>query len=111
MSSIFSSNTGIFPPTEILSFNPMIFNSFMSIIGSLFRPGIKIPFYGSTFEVFSSWQRYRAFINESLPSEMIEAGSAYDYYRGASINVDWKLNIIKPRLDGGINPSNGLKLS
>ena len=77
----------------------------------LFRPGIKIPFYGSTFEVFSSWQRYRAFINESLPSEMIEAGSAYDYYRGASINVDWKLNIIKPRLDGGINPSNGLKLS
>ena len=77
----------------------------------LFRPGIKIPFYGSTFEIFSSWQRYRAFINESLPSEMIEAGSAYDYYRGASINVDWKLNIIKPRLDGGINPSNGLKLS
>ncbi|OUW38110.1 MAG: hypothetical protein CBD44_01800 [Flavobacteriaceae bacterium TMED184] len=77
----------------------------------LFRPGIKIPFYGSTFEVFSSWQRYRAFINESLPSEMIEAGSAYDYYRGVSINVDWKLNIIKPRLDGGINPSNGLKLS
>ena len=42
---------------------------------------------------------------------MIEAGTAYDYYRGASINIDWKLNIIKPRLDGGINPSNGLKLS
>ena len=42
---------------------------------------------------------------------MIEAGAAYDYYRGASINIDWKLDIIKPRLDGGINPSNGLKLS
>jgi len=77
----------------------------------LFRPGIKIPIYGSTLEFFSSWQRYRAFINESLPSEMIEAGTAYDYYRGASINIDWKLNIIKPRLDGGINPSNGLKVS
>ena len=42
---------------------------------------------------------------------MIEAGAAYDYYRGASINADWKIDIIKPRLDGGINPSNGLKLS
>ncbi len=37
---------------------------------------------------------------------MIEAGAAYDYYRGAPINADWKMNIIKPRLDGGINPSN-----
>lgn len=77
----------------------------------LFRPGLRIPLYGSTLELFSTWQRYRAFINESLPSEMIEAGAAYDYYRGASINADWKLNIIKPRLDGGINPSNGLTLS
>ena len=77
----------------------------------LFRPGLRIPLYGSTLEIFSSWQRYRAFINESLPSEMIEAGAAYDYYRGASINADWKIDIIKPRLDGGINPSNGLKLS
>ena len=77
----------------------------------LFRPGLRIPVYGSTLEIFSSWQRYRAFINESLPSEMIEAGAAYDYYRGASINADWKIDIIKPRLDGGINPSNGLKLS
>jgi len=77
----------------------------------LFRPGLKIPLYGSTLELFSSWQRYRAFINESLPSEMIEAGAAYDYYRGVSINFNWKLDIIKPRLDGGINPSNGLKLS
>ena len=42
---------------------------------------------------------------------MIEAGAAYDYYRGVSINADWKMNIIKPRLDGGINPSNGLKIS
>ena len=77
----------------------------------LFRPGLRIPVYGSTLEIFSSWQRYRAFINESLPSEMIEAGAAYDYYRGASINADWKIDIIKPRLDGGINPSNGLKFS
>ena len=77
----------------------------------MFRPGLRIPFYGSTIELFSSWQRYRAFINESLPTEMIEAGAAYDYYRGVSINADWKMNIIKPRLDGGINPSNGLKIS
>lgn len=77
----------------------------------LFRPGLRIPLYGSTLEIFSTWQRYRAFINESLPLEMIEAGAAYDYYRGASINIDWKLNIIKLRLDGGINPSNGLAFS
>ena len=77
----------------------------------LFRPGLRIPLYGSTLEIFSTWQRYRAFINESLPLEMIEAGAAYDYYRGASINIDWKLHIIKPRLDGGINPSNGLAFS
>ena len=74
----------------------------------LFRPGIRFPFYGSSIEIFSSLQRYRAFVSESLPSENVEAGVAYDYYNGVSLNFDWKLDVIKPRLDGGINPSNCL---
>jgi len=77
----------------------------------LFRPGIKFPLYGSTIEIFSSFQRYRAFVKESLPLENIEAGVAYDYYKGISLNFDWKLNVIKPRLDGSINPSNGFILA
>ena len=77
----------------------------------LFRPGIRFPFYGSSIEIFSSLQRYRAFVSESLPSENIEAGVAYDYYNGVSLNFDWKLDVIKPRLDGGINPSNGFKVA
>ena len=77
----------------------------------LFRPGIKFPFYGSSIEIFSSLQRYRAFVSETLPSENIEAGVAYDYYNGVSLNFDWKLDVIKPRLDGGINPSNGFKVA
>ena len=77
----------------------------------LFRPGIRFPFYGSSIELYSSFQRYRAFVSESLPTEGLEAGVAYDYYNGASINLDWKLNVIKPRLDGNINPSNGFKVS
>ena len=77
----------------------------------LFRPGIKFPFYGSTIEIFSSFQRYRAFVKESLPLENIEAGVAYDYYKGISLNFDWKLNVIKPRLDGSINPSNGFTIA
>ena len=77
----------------------------------LFRPGIRFPFYGSSIELYSSFQRYRAFVSESLPTEGLEAGVAYDYYNGVSINLDWKLNVIKPRLDGNINPSNGFKVS
>ena len=77
----------------------------------LFRPGIRFPFYGSSIEIFSSLQRYRAFVSESLPSENLEAGVAYDYYNGVSLNFDWKLDVIKPRLDGGINPSNGFKVA
>ena len=74
----------------------------------MFRSGLRVPLYGSTLEIYGSWQRYRAFIEESLPSERIEAGSAYDYYRGLAFSADWKLDIIKPRLDGSINPSNGM---
>ena len=77
----------------------------------LFRPGIRFPFYGSSVELYSSLQRYRAFVSESLPMEGIQAGVAYDYYNGISLNLDWKLNVIKPRLDGSINPSNGFKVS
>ena len=51
----------------------------------LFRPGLRFPFYGSSIELYSSFQRYRAFVSESLPTEGLEAGVAYDYYNGACL--------------------------
>jgi len=76
----------------------------------MFRPGLRIPIFGSVLELFGTWQRYRAFIKESLPTEGITAGAAYDYFQGTSLNMNWKLNLIKKRLDGGINPSNGFQI-
>ena len=76
----------------------------------MFRPGFRFPIFGSVLELFGTWQRYRAFIKESLPTEGITAGAAYDYFQGASLNMNWKLNLIKKRLDGGINPSNGFQV-
>ena len=76
----------------------------------MFRSGFRLPIFGSALEVFGTWQRYRAFINESIPTEGIEAGAAYDYFQGTSMSANWKLNLMKKRLDGGINPSNGFKI-
>jgi len=75
-----------------------------------FRGGLKIPLFGSYTEFFISRHWYRAFIKEHLPTEGLKAGSAYDYYRGWTFSANWKLDIIKRRLDGGINPSNGVNL-
>ena len=76
----------------------------------MFRSGFRLPIFGSVLEVFGTWQRYRVFINESIPTEGIEAGAAYDYFQGTSMSANWKLNLMKKRLDGGINPSNGFKV-
>jgi hypothetical protein len=75
-----------------------------------FRSGLKIPVYGSKLEISGTRQWYRAYINQELPTEGIQAGAAYDYFRGWSLNTDWSLDMVKKRLDKGINPSKGFKV-
>jgi len=75
-----------------------------------FRSGLKIPIYGSLMEVSGTQQWYRAFIQEQVMTNeygILEAGAAYDYFRGLSLSVDWSLDRIKRSLDASINPSNG----
>jgi len=74
-----------------------------------FRTGLKFPIFGSLLEISGTRQWYRAFINQNLPSEGIEAGAAYDYFRGWTLSGDWSLDMIKRRLDKSINPSKGFK--
>ena len=71
---------------------------------------MRIPIFGSLLELSGTRQWYRAFINQELPSEGIEAGAAYDYFQGWSLSSDWSLDMIKRRLDKGINPSKGFKV-
>ena len=75
-----------------------------------FRTGLKFPIFGSLLEISGTRQWYRAFINQNLPSEGIEAGAAYDYFRGWTLSGDWSLDMIKRRLDKSINPSKGFKV-
>ena len=71
---------------------------------------MKIPIFGSLLELSGTRKWYRAFINQNLPSEGIEAGAAYDYFRGWSLSGDWSLDMVKRRLDKTINPSKGFKI-
>ena len=78
-----------------------------------FRSGLKIPIFGSLMEVSGTQQWYRAFIQEQVMTNeygILEAGAAYDYFRGLSLSADWSLNRIKRSLDASINPSNGFTL-
>jgi hypothetical protein len=77
---------------------------------TFFRGGIKLPLYGSQFEFYSTWQRYRALISEEIPTEGMRGGLAYDYYRSTSLGMNWKMTQIKRRYDQDINPSKGFKL-
>ena len=81
-----------------------------------FRGGLRFPVRGYiNLELYSIWQRYRASIKETVEqtstNPRIEAGVAYDYYRGWTSG--FRLNTIakKPRSDGIINPSNGFEYS
>ena len=79
-----------------------------------FRIGLKQPFYGSQFEYSLSRQWYRAFIQERVPTNefgTLEAGAAYDYYRGWIFNTNWSLNRVKRGVSSSINPSGGFKIS
>lgn len=75
-----------------------------------FRSGLKIPFYGSMLEISGSRQWYRAFIQEEVLTNeygILQAGAAYDYFRGWSFNTNWALNMVKKGLHSSINPAGG----
>lgn len=76
-----------------------------------FNAGLRFPLFGVTqIELFSTWQVYRAFINESIPSENLQAGIAYDYYKGWVNGMKWQLNNVKKLADADINPAKGYKI-
>lgn len=76
-----------------------------------FRGGLRFPIRGRhSLEMTTAWQVYRAFIDQSVPGTTIQAGFAYDYYRGWVGGLHWQTVARKPRFDGNINPSNGFRL-
>ena len=75
-----------------------------------FRSGLKLPLYGSQLEVALTRQWYRAFIQEEIMTNeygRLDAGAAYDYFRGWSLNGAWSIDMRKRTLDKTINPSAG----
>ncbi len=74
----------------------------------LMRAGLQFPFYGNeVIDIYTQWQRYRAFIKENISSFNTEAGYAYDYYRGLSTGINFGVDNIKTTVDRDINPSKG----
>lgn len=74
--------------------------------------GLRFPLFGlGKLELFSSWQQYRAFIKEKvLDISGLEAGLAYDYYKGLISGMRLSVNGVKRLIDSNINPSSGFKL-
>ena len=74
-----------------------------------FDIGLRFPLYGlGKLELFSSWQQYRAFIKEKvLDISGLEAGVAYDYYKGLISGVRLSVNGVKRLLDSNINVAFG----
>jgi len=77
-----------------------------------FDGGLRFPLFGlGTLELFTSWQQYRAFIKEKVEGiKGLEAGLAYDYYKGLISGVRLSVNGVKRLVDSNINPSRGFKL-
>ena len=77
-----------------------------------FDGGLRFPLFGlGKLELFSSWQQYRAFIKETVEGiQGLEAGLAYDYYKGLISGVRLSVNGVKRLVDSDINPSRGFKL-
>ena len=63
-----------------------------------FDCGLRFPLLGlGKLELFSSWQQYRAFIKETVEGiQGLEAGLAYDYYKGLISGVRLSINGVKP---------------
>jgi len=76
-----------------------------------FRGGMRFPLFGiSELELYSIWQRYRAFVKDFIPEEQILQGTAYDYFQGLTGGIRWNLTAMKPRFDRDINPSQGFEV-
>ncbi|MBI88675.1 MAG: hypothetical protein CMG60_01200 [Candidatus Marinimicrobia bacterium] len=78
-----------------------------------FSSGLEIPIYGTLFDISVTRQWYRAFIQEKVSTidyGPLEAGAAYDYFRGWSLNGSWSLDMRKRTLDRSINPSKGFTI-
>ena len=79
-----------------------------------FRSGLKLPLYGSQLEVALTRQWYRAFIQEEIMTNeygRLDAGAAYDYFRGWSMSGAWSIDMRKRTLDKTINPSAGFTVN
>jgi len=78
----------------------------------LMQVGLRFPILGSEpLEIYTRWQRYRAYIKENIDLINLESGYAYDYFRGLSAGINFGFNNVKMTVDRDINPSGGFKLS
>ena len=74
----------------------------------LMKAGLQVPFFGNeVIDIYTQWQRYRAFIKERINNSSNEVGYAYDYFRGLSIGINLGWDKIKTTVDRHINPSKG----
>ena len=77
----------------------------------LMQFGLQFPIFGSKpLELYSRWQRYRAFIKQNVDAVNLKSGYAYDYFRGFSTGIKYGIDFIKMTVDRDINPSDGFKL-
>lgn len=76
-----------------------------------FKSGFRVPILGMhSLEIYTLWQRYRAHVKQNIPTENIQGGASYDYYRGVVTGVNLHTSASKSRADGNINPSNGFDI-
>mgnify|MGYP003298889682 CR=1 FL=1 len=70
-----------------------------------FKAGARFPFYGTQFELFSSWAQYRASIKENIKERPeIRSGYGYEYFKGSQLGINWFMQRYKQRVDRAINP-------
>ncbi|MDP6338967.1 MAG: hypothetical protein QF842_01395 [Candidatus Marinimicrobia bacterium] len=70
-----------------------------------FQGGLRIPFYGTQFELYGSWSQYRASIKEQVVGKpQLRSGFGYDYFKGTEAGINWNLRQFKRRIDQDINP-------
>jgi hypothetical protein len=77
-----------------------------------FRFGARIPAKGiHSIESYVTWQRYRAFVKSSVLTNIppIMFGTAYDYFRGLTAGLNWKVKGLKRRAGFGYLPSKGFE--
>jgi hypothetical protein len=77
----------------------------------LLQFGVQLPIFGKDpLEIYGRWQRYRAYIKESIDVVNLDSGYAYDYFKGFSTGIKYGIDFIKMTVDKDINPSGGFKL-